>query len=63
LLRGNPNGSFKAFVDNAFALIPRQALHAKSLGFAHPRTRQWMQFDSDLPDDFAAALEKWRKRG
>lgn len=63
LLRGNPNGSFKAFVDNAFALIPRQALHAKSLGFTHPRTRQWMQFDSDLPSDFAGALEKWRKRG
>ncbi len=62
LLRGNPNGSFKAFVDNAFALIPRQALHAKSLGFTHPRTRQWMQFDSDLPEDFASALEKWRKR-
>jgi 23S rRNA pseudouridine1911/1915/1917 synthase len=62
LLRGNPNGSFKAFVDNAFALIPRQALHAKSLGFIHPRTRQWMQFDSDLPSDFAGALEKWRKR-
>ncbi len=63
LLRGNPNGSFKAFVDNAFALIPRQALHAKSLGFTHPRTRQWMQFDSPLPADFAAALDKWRKRG
>lgn len=62
LLRGNPNGSFKAFVDNAFALIPRQALHAKSLGFTHPRTRQWMQFDSPLPADFAAALDKWRKR-
>lgn len=63
LLRGNPNGSFKAFVDNAFALIPRQALHAKSLGFTHPRTRQWMQFDSPLPDDFAAALEKWKRKG
>ena len=62
LLRGNPNGSFKAFVDNAFALIPRQALHAKSLGFTHPRTHEWMQFDSNLPDDFAGALEKWRKR-
>lgn len=63
ILRGNPNGSFKAFVDNAFALIPRQALHAKSLGFVHPRTREWMQFDSDLPDDFAQALAKWRARG
>jgi 23S rRNA pseudouridine1911/1915/1917 synthase len=55
-------GTYKAFVDNAFKLIPRQALHAKSLGFTHPRTRQWLQFDSDLPDDFQAALDKWRKK-
>ncbi|GAA4465535.1 RluA family pseudouridine synthase [Nibrella saemangeumensis] len=61
ILRGNPNGSFRAFVDNAFALLPRQALHAKSLGFEHPRTKEWMQFDSDLPDDFNAALTKWQK--
>ncbi|WP_019990705.1 RluA family pseudouridine synthase [Rudanella lutea] len=63
ILRGNPNGSFKAFVDNAFALLPRQALHAKSLGFTHPRTGARLQFDSELPADFAAALDKWRKRG
>lgn len=62
ILRGNPNGSFKAFVDNAFAMIPRQALHAKSLGFIHPRTREWMQFDSPLPEDFQSVLEKWQKR-
>ena len=62
ILRGTPNGSYKAFVDNAFALLPRQALHAKSLGFVHPRTREWLQFDSPLPDDFQAALEKWQKR-
>lgn len=61
ILRGNPNGSFKGFVDNAFALLPRQALHAKSLGFVHPRTKDWMQFDSELPDDFKAALTKWQK--
>ncbi len=61
ILRGSVNGSFKAFVENAFALVPRQALHAKSLGFIHPQTREWMQFDSDLPADFTAALEKWRK--
>jgi 23S rRNA pseudouridine1911/1915/1917 synthase len=60
ILRGNPVGSYKAFVGNAFKLLPRQALHAKSLGFTHPRTREWMQFDSDLPDDFQAALDKWR---
>ncbi|WP_266366934.1 RluA family pseudouridine synthase [Tellurirhabdus rosea] len=57
--KGTPNGSYKTFVQNCFNLIPRQALHAKSLGFVHPKTKQWMQFDSDLPDDFRAALEKW----
>ena len=61
ILRGNPVGSYKAFVENAFKLLLRQALHAKSLGFIHPRTHQWLQFDSELPDDFAAALEKWQR--
>ncbi|WP_128543913.1 RluA family pseudouridine synthase [Larkinella soli] len=61
ILRGNPNGSYKAFVQNCFALLPRQALHAKSLGFTHPRTREWLQFDSDLPDDMNTVLEKWEK--
>lgn len=60
ILRGNPVGSYKSFVENAFKLLPRQALHAKSLGFEHPRTRQWLQFDSELPDDFRSVLEKWR---
>ncbi len=60
ILRGNPVGSYRAFVENAFKLLPRQALHARSLGFVHPKTRAWMQFDSDLPDDFAAALKKWK---
>ncbi|CAN5590159.1 RluA family pseudouridine synthase [soil metagenome] len=61
ILRGNAVGSYKAFVENAFKLLPRQALHAKSLGFSHPRTREWLQFDSSLPDDFQAALSKWQK--
>jgi 23S rRNA pseudouridine1911/1915/1917 synthase len=60
VLRGQPVGSFKTFVDNAFKLMPRQALHAKSLGFVHPRTQQWLQFDSPLPADLQAALDKWR---
>ncbi len=62
ILRGNPVGSYRAFVENAFKLLPRQALHARSLGFVHPKTREWLQFDSELPDDFAAALKKWRKK-
>jgi 23S rRNA pseudouridine1911/1915/1917 synthase len=61
ILRGNANGSYKSFVQNCFALMPRQALHAKSLGFEHPRTREWLQFESELPDDFRSVLEKWEK--
>ncbi len=60
ILRGSPVGSYKAFVGNAFKQLPRQALHAKSLGFIHPRTKQWLQFDSDLPDDLQTVLSKWR---
>lgn len=59
IVYGNRTSSFKAFVENAFKLMPRQALHAKSLGFMHPQTRQFMQFASELPDDFKAVLEKW----
>lgn len=62
ILRGSVNGSFKAFVGNAFALLPRQALHARSLGFTHPKTGERLQFDSPLPPDFQAALDKWRGR-
>jgi 23S rRNA pseudouridine1911/1915/1917 synthase len=60
MLQGMATAKYKAFVENAFKLIPRQALHAKSLGFEHPRTKEWMQFDTELPDDFQAVLEKWR---
>jgi len=60
ILRGSTQGSkFNAFVENCFKLIPRQALHAKSLGFNHPITNEWMQFDTELPDDFVAVIEKW----
>jgi 23S rRNA pseudouridine1911/1915/1917 synthase len=61
VLKGPSFSKYKAFVDNAFALCPRQALHAKSLGFEHPFTKKWMQFDSELPEDMAGVLEKWRK--
>ena len=59
ILRGTSTGSFKAFVENCFKAMPRQALHAKSLGVVHPTTRQWMQFDTELPDDFQEVLKKW----
>lgn len=57
--RGMTNGSYKAFVDNCFRIIPRQALHATSLGFVHPVTKEWMQFETELPEDFKAVVEKW----
>ena len=60
IVYGNRTSAFKAFVENAFKLIPRQALHAKSLGFVHPTTKKFMQFDSELPQDFKAVVEKWK---
>jgi len=60
IIYGSRTSSFKAFVENAFKLIPRQALHAKSLGFVHPTTKKFLQFNSDLPADFKAVLDKWK---
>jgi 23S rRNA pseudouridine1911/1915/1917 synthase len=59
ILRGTINGSYKAFVENCFKLMPRQALHAKSLGVVHPATKEWMQFEAELPKDFTGVLAKW----
>lgn len=58
-LKGTVFSKYKQFVDNCFKVIPRQALHAKTLGFIHPETKQKMQFDSGLPDDFKNVIEKW----
>jgi len=60
ILRGQPTGSYRQFVQNAFALCSRQALHARTLGFVHPRTGEEMYFSSELPDDLSSLLEKWR---
>ncbi|MCU0323754.1 MAG: RluA family pseudouridine synthase [Spirosomaceae bacterium] len=61
ILRGQVFNKYKQFVENCFEIIPHQALHAKSLGFIHPRTKKWVQFDSDLPVDFQTVLDKWEK--
>ena len=61
VVKGPAFSRYKAFVDNALEFCPRQALHARSLGFVHPATGQWMQFDSDLPADMQQLIEKWRK--
>lgn len=63
ILKGTTFAKYKAFVENCFALCPRHALHAKSLGFVHPTTGKEMFFDSEMPDDMAALLDKWRKYG
>ena len=60
ILRGQRSSAYKAFIQNCFKLCPRQALHAKTLGFVHPRTGKQMDFTSDWPADFAALIEKWR---
>lgn len=61
ILKGPSFSKYKAFVENAFQLCPRQALHAKSLGFVHPSTGKWMQFDSEIPADMEAVVSKWRE--
>ncbi len=60
ILKGTNFTKYKQFVDNCFKVLPRQALHARTLGFEHPSTGKWMQFSSDLPEDMSACIEKWR---
>ena len=59
VLKGTTFTKYKQFVENCFKLLPRQALHAKTLGFTHPKTGKFMQFDSELPRDFQSCIEKW----
>ena len=63
ILRGDTSASYRAFIHNCFALCPRQALHARTLGFVHPVTGEEMFFTSPLPQDMQALIEKWRGRG
>lgn len=60
ILKGTTFTKYKQFINNCFKILPRQALHAKSLGFVHPVTGKYMLFDSELPADMAEAIEKWR---
>ena len=59
ILKGTTFTKYKQFVDNCFKLLPRQALHAKTLGFTHPASGKFIEFDSDLPKDFKSCIEKW----
>lgn len=61
ILRGTLFSKYEQYVGNCFKICPRHALHAKSLGFIHPTTGEFMQFDTDLPEDMQNLLEKWEK--
>ncbi|MEM9078003.1 MAG: RluA family pseudouridine synthase [Bacteroidota bacterium] len=60
ILKGATFTKYKQFVENTFKILPRQALHAKTLGFEHPKTGEFMKFDSELPEDMRNGIEKWR---
>ena len=60
LLKGLPSAKYKRFIENCFSLLPGQALHAKTLGFSHPKAEKYVRLDSELPEGFERVLEKWR---
>lgn len=60
ILKGTTFTKYKQFIDNCFKALPRQALHAKTLGFVHPTTGEMMRFDTELPQDLKDCIEKWR---
>lgn len=60
VLKGTTFTKYKQFVDNCFKILPRQALHAKTLGFVHPKTGEFMQFNTPIPEDMEQCIEKWR---
>jgi 23S rRNA pseudouridine1911/1915/1917 synthase len=60
ILKGTTFSKYKQFINNCFGILPRQALHARSLAFKHPSTNQWIEFKSDPPEDMATVIEKWR---
>ena len=59
--KGTIYAKYRQFIENCFKLLPRQALHAKTLGFVHPRTKEMLHFDSQLLSDMQALIDKWRK--
>ena len=60
ILKGTTFTKYKQFIENCFKALPRQALHAKTLGFMHPTKGEYMRFDTELPQDFQDCIEKWR---
>lgn len=60
ILKGTTFTKYKQFVDNCFKILPRQALHAKTIGFEHPKTGEFMRFTSEIPEDMETCIDKWR---
>lgn len=60
ILKGTTFTKYKQFIDNCFKILPRQALHAKTLGFIHPTSGEMLRFDTELPQDMKEVIEKWR---
>ena len=60
-MKGLPSGKYNQFIANSFDILPRQALHAKSLGFTHPGSGEFMQFEGELPEDMSTVLARWRR--
>jgi 23S rRNA pseudouridine1911/1915/1917 synthase len=60
ILKGTHFTKYKQFVENCFKVLPRQALHARTLGFKHPTTGKMLRFEAPIPDDMVNCLEKWR---
>src|SRR5690554_6100625 len=60
ILKGTTFTKYKQFVDNCFKILPRQALHARTLGFEHPTSGEFMRFEAPIPEDMETCLEKWR---
>lgn len=60
VLKGTVFTKYRLFVENCFSILPRQALHAHTLGFVHPITKEKMRFESPLPEEFTAVVEKWK---
>ena len=61
ILKGTTFTKYKQFVENCFKVLPRQALHAKTLGFKHPKTGEKLSFNSEIPDDMQQCIEKWKQ--
>ena len=59
ILKGTVFSKYKQFVANCFEILPRQALHAKTLGFIHPETKKYISFDSKIPNDISQVIDKW----